>query len=168
MTSSAGPAPDPRYAAWMGQALVLAEQAAREGDVPVGAVVVAPDGEVIGAGRNLREVEHDPTAHAEVVALRAAAERLGTWRLEDCTLVVTLEPCPMCAGALMLARIGTLVLGAWDPKLGATGSVWDIVRDRRATHRVEVIGGVREAECSEMLVEFFTTHRLSATREARP
>ena len=152
----------------MGQALVLAEQAAREGDVPVGAVVVAPDGEVIGTGRNLREVEHDPTAHAEVVALRAASQRLGTWRLEDCTLVVTLEPCPMCAGALMLARIGTLVLGAWDPKLGATGSVWDIVRDRRATHRVEVIGGVREAECSEMLVEFFTTHRLSATREARP
>lgn len=152
----------------MGQALVLAEQAAREGDVPVGAVVVAPDGEVIGTGRNLREVEHDPTAHAEVVALRAAAQHLGTWRLEDCTLVVTLEPCPMCAGALMLARIATLVLGAWDPKLGATGSVWDVVRDRRATHRVEVIGGVREAECSEMLVQFFATHRLSATREAGP
>ena len=152
----------------MGQALVLAEEAAGEGDVPVGAVVVDPDGQVIGTGRNLREVEHDPTAHAEVVALRAAAERLGTWRLEGCTLVVTLEPCPMCAGALMLARIATLVLGAWDPKLGATGSVWDIVRDRRATHRVEVIGGVREAECSEMLVEFFTTHRLSPMREAGP
>jgi tRNA(adenine34) deaminase len=152
----------------MADALVLAEEAASEGDVPVGAVVVDPDGQVIGTGRNLREVEHDPTAHAEVVALRAAAQRLGTWRLEGCTLVVTLEPCPMCAGALMLARIATLVLGAWDPKLGATGSVWDIVRDRRATHRVEVIGGVREAECSEMLVEFFTTHRLSPMREAGP
>lgn len=152
----------------MGHALVLAEVAAGEGDVPVGAVVVDPDGQVIGTGRNLREVEHDPTAHAEVVALRAAAQRLGTWRLEGCTLVVTLEPCPMCAGALMLARIATLVLGAWDPKLGATGSVWDIVRDRRATHRVEVIGGVREAECSEMLVEFFATHRLSPMREAGP
>lgn len=152
----------------MADALVLAEEAAGEGDVPVGAVVVDPDGQVIGTGRNLREVEHDPTAHAEVVALRAAAQRLGTWRLEGCTLVVTLEPCPMCAGALMLARIATLVLGAWDPKLGATGSVWDIVRDRRATHRVEVIGGVREAECSEMLVEFFTTHRLSPMREAGP
>jgi tRNA(adenine34) deaminase len=152
----------------MADALVLAEEAASEGDVPVGAVVVDPDGQVIGTGRNLREVEHDPTAHAEVVALRAATQRLGTWRLEGCTLVVTLEPCPMCAGALMLARIATLVLGAWDPKLGATGSVWDIVRDRRATHRVEVIGGVREAECSEMLVEFFTTHRLSPMREAGP
>lgn len=152
----------------MGQALILAEVAAGEGDVPVGAVVVDPDGQVIGRGRNLREVEHDPTAHAEVVALRAAAQRLGSWRLEGCTLVVTLEPCPMCAGALMLARIATVVLGAWDPKLGATGSVWDIVRDRRATHRVEVIGGVREAECSEMLVEFFVTHRRSPMREAGP
>lgn len=168
MTSLTGPAPDARYAAWMGQALVLAEAAAGDGDVPVGAVVVDPDGLVVGAGRNLREVQQDPTAHAEIVALRAAAESLGTWRLEGCTLVVTLEPCPMCAGALMLARIATLVLGAWDPKLGATGSVWDIVRDRRATHRVEVVSGVREAECSQMLVEFFAGQRLSPMREAGP
>jgi tRNA(adenine34) deaminase len=150
----------------MGRALELAVVAARDGDVPVGAVVVSPSGVVIGQGRNLREATQDPTAHAEIVALRAAAASLRTWRLEDCTLVVTLEPCPMCAGALMLARIATVVLGAWDPKLGATGSVWDIARDRRATHRVEVVGGVREAECSRVLLDFFATHRVSTTREA--
>jgi tRNA(adenine34) deaminase len=143
----------------MGRALELAAGAAGSGDVPVGAVVVSPAGEVIGEGCNLREVEGDPTAHAEIVALRAAARHTGEWRLEDCTLVVTLEPCPMCAGALVLSRITTLVLGAWDPKLGACGSVWDIVRDRRATHRVEVIGGVREAECSQVLLDFFAAHR---------
>lgn len=143
----------------MGRALELATGAAGSGDVPVGAVVVSPAGEVIGEGCNLREVEGDPTAHAEVVALRAAARHTGEWRLEDCTLVVTLEPCPMCAGALLLSRISTLVLGAWDPKMGACGSVWDIVRDRRATHRVEVIGGVREAECSQVLLDFFAAHR---------
>ncbi len=159
MTSSRGPAVDPRYAVWMDQALALAADAADDGDVPVGAVVVSADGEVVGVGRNLREVEHDPTAHAEVVALRDAARRLGSWRLDGCTLVVTLEPCPMCAGALMLARISRLVLGAWDPKLGATGSVWDLVRDRRATHRVEVVGGVRESECSQVLLSFFEGHR---------
>jgi tRNA(adenine34) deaminase len=150
----------------MGRALELAVVAARDGDVPVGAVVVSPSGVVIGQGRNLREATQDPTAHAEIVALRAAAASLRTWRLEDCTLVVTLEPCPMCAGALMLARIATVVLGAWDPKLGATGSVWDIARDRRATHRVEVVGGVREAECSRVLLDFFATHRVPTTREA--
>jgi tRNA(adenine34) deaminase len=150
----------------MGQALDLAAAAARDGDVPVGAVVVSPSGVVIGQGRNLREATQDPTAHAEIVALRAAAASMRTWRLEDCTLVVTLEPCPMCAGALMLARVATVVLGAWDPKLGATGSVWDIVRDRRATHRVEVVGGVREAECSQVLLDFFATHRVPTTREA--
>jgi tRNA(adenine34) deaminase len=143
----------------MGRALELATGAAGSGDVPVGAVVVSPAGEVIGEGANLREVEGDPTAHAEVVALRAAARHAGEWRLEDCTLVVTLEPCPMCAGALLLSRVSTLVLGAWDPKMGACGSVWDIVRDRRATHRVEVIGGVREAECSQVLLDFFAAHR---------
>lgn len=150
----------------MGRALDLAASAARDGDVPVGAIVVSPAGEVIGEGRNLREVEGDPTAHAEVVALRAAARALGQWRLEDCTLVVTLEPCPMCAGALMLSRISRLVLGAWDPKLGATGSVWDLVRDRRATHRVEVIGGVREAECSQVLLAFFEHHRATGAMPA--
>jgi len=143
----------------MGHALDLATAAAGDGDVPVGAVVVSPGGEVIGEGRNLREVEGDPTAHAEIVALREAARRTGEWRLEGCTLVVTLEPCPMCAGALVLSRVSTLVMGAWDPKMGACGSVWDIVRDRRATHRVEVISGVREAECSQVLLDFFAGHR---------
>jgi tRNA(adenine34) deaminase len=143
----------------MGHALDLATAAAGDGDVPVGAVVVSPAGEVIGEGRNLREVEGDPTAHAEIVALREAARRTGEWRLEGCTLVVTLEPCPMCAGALVLSRVSTLVMGAWDPKMGACGSVWDIVRDRRATHRVEVISGVREAECSQVLLDFFAGHR---------
>ncbi|HEX7462135.1 MAG TPA: nucleoside deaminase [Dermatophilaceae bacterium] len=144
----------------MGQALDLASGALDSGDVPVGALVLSPDGEVLGVGRNLREAQGDPTAHAEVVAIRAAASALGSWRLHDCTLVVTLEPCVMCAGALMLARISRLVLGAWDPKAGACGSVWDIVRDRRATHRVEVIGGVREQECSQILLDFFAGHRL--------
>ncbi|WP_404380070.1 tRNA adenosine(34) deaminase TadA [Knoellia locipacati] len=143
----------------MRRALELASQAARDGDVPVGAVVLDPGGEVIGEGRNLREVEGDPTAHAEIVALREAAQHTGSWRLEDCTLVVTLEPCPMCAGAAMLARISRIVLGAWDPKLGATGSVWDVVRDRRATHRIEVVGGVLEAEASQVLLDFFGERR---------
>ena len=151
---------DPTYAAWMGEALAVATGALASGDVPVGAVVVSPSGEVIGRGCNLREAQGDPTAHAEVVAMREAAAKLGTWRLEECTLVVTLEPCAMCAGALMLARVARLVLGAWDPKAGACGSVWDLVRDRRATHRVEVVGGVREAECSQLLLDFFAGHRL--------
>ena len=144
----------------MGQALDLASGALASGDVPVGALVVSSGGEVLGTGRNRREAIGDPTAHAEVVAIRAAASALGGWRLQDCTLVVTLEPCVMCAGALMLARIRRLVIGAWDPKAGACGSVWDLVRDRRATHRVEVIGGVREQECSQILVDFFAGHRL--------
>lgn len=143
----------------MRRALDLAELASRAGDVPVGALVLGPDGAVVGEGWNLREVEGDPTAHAEVVALRAAARTLGSWRLDDCTLVVTLEPCPMCAGAAMLARISRIVLGAWDPKLGATGSVWDVVRDRRATHRIEVVGGVLEAESSRLLLDFFRARR---------
>ena len=160
MIATPGPAVDQQYAVWMGQALDLASQALASGDVPVGAVVFSPGGEVLGVGCNMREASGDPTAHAEVVAIRAAASGLGSWRLQDCTLVVTLEPCVMCAGALMLARIGRLVLGAWDPKAGACGSVWDLVRDRRATHRVEVIGGVREQECSQILLDFFAGHRL--------
>jgi tRNA(adenine34) deaminase len=143
----------------MRHALTLAERAADAGDVPVGALVVDASGVVVGEGWNLREVDHDPTAHAEVVALRAAAERLGSWRLEGCTLVVTMEPCPMCAGASMLARVERIVLGAWDPKLGACGSVWDVVRDRRSTHRAEVVGGVLEEECGEVVRRFFATHR---------
>jgi len=143
----------------MAHALTLAERAADAGDVPVGALVVDASGVVVGEGWNLREVDQDPTAHAEVVALRAAAGRLGSWRLEGCTLVVTMEPCPMCAGASMLARVERIVLGAWDPKLGACGSVWDVVRDRRSTHRPEVVGGVLEQECGEVVRRFFATHR---------
>ena len=143
----------------MRRALALAQRAADAGDVPVGALVVAGDGEVLGEGWNRREAEGDPTAHAEIVAVRAAAQRLGTWRLEGCTLVVTMEPCPMCAGAVVLSRVERVVLGAWDPKLGACGSVWDVVRDRRATHRAEVVGGVLEAECGELVRRFFDAHR---------
>ena len=157
---SASPAASRLYAGWMGQALEVAAGALAAGDVPVGALVLSPGGEVLGTGHNRREADGDPTAHAEVVALRAAATARGGWRLQDCTLVVTLEPCVMCAGALMLARIGRLVLGAWDPKAGACGSVWDVVRDRRATHRVEVIGGIREQECAQILLDFFAGHRL--------
>lgn len=143
----------------MGLALDEARRATLTGDVPVGAVVVGPDGTVLGRGRNAREADDDPTAHAEVRALRAAAAALGRWRLDDCTLVVTLEPCLMCAGATVLARVPRLVLGAWDPKAGACGSQWDVVRDRRLTHRVEVVGGVREEECGQLLRAFFETHR---------
>lgn len=128
--------------------------------MPVGAVVVDASGLVLGRGRNVREeAGHDPTGHAEIVAIRQAASVLGTWRLDGCTLAVTMEPCPMCAGALMLARVERVVFGAWDPKLGACGSVWDLLRDRRATHRVEVVGGIREPECASLLREFFAPQR---------
>lgn len=143
----------------MRRALALAERAAAAGDVPVGAVVLGPDGSVLGEGFNVREADGDPTGHAEVVALRAAARTLGSWRLEGCTLVVTMEPCPMCAGALVLARVARVVLGAWDPKLGACGSVWDVPRDRRVTHRAEVVGGVLEEECGALVRGFFDGHR---------
>jgi tRNA(adenine34) deaminase len=143
----------------MGQALAVASEALLSGDVPVGALVVGPDGAVLGVGHNVREAVGDPTAHAEVVAIRAAAAQVGSWRLEGCTLVVTLEPCAMCAGAVVLARVSRVVLGAWDPKAGACGSVWDLVRDRRATHRAEVVGGVREQECSRLLLDFFAGQR---------
>jgi tRNA(adenine34) deaminase len=128
-------------------------------DVPVGAVVFGPDGRELGSGRNERERLGDPTAHAEILALRAAAATVGEWRLTGATLVVTLEPCTMCAGALVLARISTLVFGAWEPKTGAVGSLWDVVRDRRLNHRPEVYGGVLEAECAQMLRAFFDTYR---------
>ncbi|KQX61691.1 CMP deaminase [Angustibacter sp. Root456] len=143
----------------MGLALEQARVAVGSGDVPVGAVVVDAAGEVIGTGINRREADGDPTAHAEVLALRAAARARGEWRLDGCTLVVTLEPCLMCAGALVLARVSRLVLGAWDPKAGATGSVWDVVRDRHVNHRVEVVGGVRERECAQVLLDFFAERR---------
>jgi tRNA(adenine34) deaminase len=151
---------DPAHEAWMDLALDRAREAPASGDVPVGAVVVDPSGRVVGSGRNRREADGDPTAHAEVLALREAARTSGSWRLDGHTLVVTLEPCPMCAGAVVLARVERVVLGAWDPKAGAAGSVWDIVRDRRVNHRVEVVGGVREAECSALLLDFFAGHRL--------
>jgi tRNA(adenine34) deaminase len=128
-------------------------------DVPVGAVVVGPDGRELAAAANGREATGDPTAHAEVVALRAAAAVLGTWRLTGCTLVVTLEPCTMCAGALVLARVQRLVFGAWEPKTGAVGSLWDVVRDRRLNHRPEVHSGVLEAECAALVKRFFDGHR---------
>ena len=146
--------------AWaMGLALDEARGAELTADVPVGAVVVGPGGEVVGRGRNVREAHADPTGHAEMLALRSAAETLGRWRLDDCTLVVTLEPCLMCAGATVLARIPRLVLGAWDPKAGACGSQWDVVRDRRLNHRVEVVGGVRADECGLLLQRFFEAQR---------
>lgn len=151
--------PIPDDAMLIDLALEEARAALATGDVPVGAVVAGPDGRVLGIGRNAREATGDPTAHAEVLALRAAAATVGEWRLDGCTLAVTLEPCTMCAGAAVLARVERIVLGAWDPKAGATGSLWDVVRDRRLNHRVEVVGGVREAECSVLLQEFFARHR---------
>jgi len=133
---------------WMGEALAEARASLATGDVPVGAVLVDPAGAIIGRGRN-----------AELLALRSAAAALGSWRLTGCTLVVTLEPCAMCAGGLVLARVSRLVLGAWDPKAGAAGSMRDIVRDRRLNHQVEVIGGVRAEESAALLHSFFTPHR---------
>ncbi len=140
-------------------ALAQARSAAASGDVPIGAVVVGSDGAVLGVGRNVREAEHDPTGHAEVVALRAAAAARGEWRLEGCTLVVTLEPCTMCAGAAVLSRVERVVFGAWDPKAGAVGSLWDVVRDRRLNHRPEVVSGVLAAESTALLDDFFAAHR---------
>jgi tRNA(adenine34) deaminase len=128
------------------------------GDVPVGAVVFGPDGAELAVGRNERELAGDPTAHAEVVALRRAAAATGSWRLDGCTLVVTLEPCTMCAGALVLARVAALVFGAWEPKTGAVGSLWDVVRDRRLPHRPVVYAGVLEAECAALVRGFFRGH----------
>ena len=139
---------------WMQAALKLAKQAGEEGEVPVGAVVVK-DGKIVGRGKNGPVLGNDPTAHAEIIALRSAAEKIGSWRLEDCTLIVTLEPCAMCAGAIAQSRINTLVFGAWDEKAGAVGSVWDVLRDPRAIHKMEVVGGVLEADCAELLTNFF-------------
>lgn len=150
---------DPADLAAMERALALAAAAGTAGDVPVGAVVTDAAGTVIGEGRNLREVTHDPTAHAEVVALREAATAIGSWNLDGCTLVVTLEPCVMCAGALLQSRISRLVFGAWDEKAGAAGSVYDVVRDRRLPYRAEVIAGVRQAEASALLRDFFDERR---------
>lgn len=149
----------PADLAAMERALALAVAAGEAGDVPVGAVVTDALGAVIGEGHNLREVTHDPTAHAEVVALRRAAESRGSWNLEGCTLVVTLEPCVMCAGAVLQSRVSRLVFGAWDEKAGAAGSVYDVVRDRRLPYRAEVVAGLREEEASALLRAFFDERR---------
>ncbi len=147
-----------RYDSWMRRALEVARTeppGSAADDVPVGAVVFDPAGREVATGRNARERDADPTAHAEVVALRAASREAGTWRLTGHTLVVTLEPCTMCAGALVLARISTLVFGAWEPKTGAVGSLWDVVRDRRLNHRPDVYAGVLEDECAALMRDFF-------------
>ena len=143
----------------MQAALSLAKVAADKGDVPVGAIVVNEAGEILGTGQNLREQNNDPTAHAEIVALRNASEKFGSWRLDDLTIVVTLEPCAMCAGAILQSRIKRLVFAAWDEKAGAVGSVMDVIRDPRALSKVEVITGIMEKECSEVLKEFFNSKR---------
>ena len=144
----------------MRSALEQARAALATGDVPIGAVVLDEEGRVLGTGRNVREADADPTGHAEVVALRAAARARGEWRLEGCTLVVTLEPCTMCAGAAVLSRVARVVFGAYDAKAGAVGSLWDVVRDRRLTHRPEVRGGVLADECAAPLEAFFANQRL--------
>lgn len=141
------------------EALAEARAALRTGDVPIGAVVLDGDGAVVGRGRNAREATSDPTAHAEVLALRDAASTVGSWRLDRCTLVVTLEPCAMCAGALVLARVDRLIFGAFDPKAGAVGSLWDLVRDRRLNHRPDVVSGVLADECGQLIRDFFATRR---------
>ena len=140
-------------------ALDLAAKASQQGDVPVGAIVMNSLGKVVGRGFNTREVDNDPMNHAEVVALREAAIANGSWRLDDHTLVVTLEPCTMCAGAAVQSRISRIVFGAFDDKAGAVGSLWDVVRDRRLPHRPEVVSGVLADECSAILSEFFKNHR---------
>ncbi len=147
------------YESAMRAALEEAEAAALWGDVPVGAVVLDADGEIMSWGANEREKREDPTAHAEVLALRAAAAARGSWRLTGATLVVTLEPCTMCAGAAVLSRVDRIVYGAVDPKAGAAGSLWDVVRDRRLNHRPEVIGGILAVECAAVLAAFFAEHR---------
>jgi len=140
-------------------ALHEAARATAHADVPVGAVVIDQDGAVLGRGHNERELSRDPTAHAEMLAIRSAAVRHGQWRLTGCTLVVTLEPCAMCAGAIVLSRLERVVFGAFDPKAGAVGSLWDIVRDRRLNHRPEVLAGVLQDECSALLSDWFTQRR---------
>lgn len=157
--------PPEHAAAWMRLALEQARLAGDHNDVPIGAVVTDGTGQVIGVGRNVRELDGDPTGHAEILALRDAAATLAArgdgdgWRLEGCTLTVTLEPCAMCAGAIVLARVPRVVFGAWDPKAGAAGSVFDVLREPRLNHWVQVYSGVLESECSGLLRAFFAAHR---------
>ncbi|MFP7762221.1 tRNA adenosine(34) deaminase TadA [Marisediminicola sp. LYQ134] len=147
------------YDEWMRAALADARLAVETGDVPVSALVYAADGTILGRGRNEKELRRDPTAHAEILALREAAAATGDWQLPGTTLVVTLEPCVMCAGAILAARVPRVVFGAWDDKAGAAGSVYDVLRDRRLHHRAEVVAGVLEAECGTVLREFFAARR---------
>jgi len=147
------------YQLIMQAALSLAKVAGDNGDVPVGAIVVNEAGEILGTGQNLREKNNDPSAHAEIVAMRQAAEKIGSWRLDDLTMVVTLEPCAMCAGAISQSRFKRLVFGTWDEKAGAVGSVWDLIRDGRSLNKVEVVSGVMEQECGEVLKSFFSSKR---------
>jgi tRNA(adenine34) deaminase len=143
----------------MQQAISLAKAAADNGDVPVGALVVNEAGEVLGTGHNLRQVNNDPTAHAEIVAMRMAASKLNNWRMDDLTIIVTLEPCAMCAGAISQSRFKRVVFGAWDEKAGALGSVWDVIRDPRSLNKVEVVTGVLEKDCALLLSDFFEKKR---------
>ena len=143
----------------MQQAIALAKDAAAHDDVPVGALVVNELGEILGSGHNLREESNDPSAHAEIVAMRNAASKISNWRMDDLTMIVTLEPCAMCAGAISQSRFKRLVFGAWDEKAGAVGSVWDVIRDQRSLNKVEVVSGVLEKECSALLTNFFEGKR---------
>ena len=143
----------------MDRALAIAEKALATGDVPVGAIIIDKDGSLISSGANEREANNDPTAHAEIVAIRSAAKALNNSRLDGCTLIVTLEPCAMCAGAIAQSRISHLIFGAWDEKAGAVGSVWDVIRDPRALYKLDVTTGIREAECAKLLKEFFEGQR---------
>ena len=143
----------------MQQAIALAKDAAAHDDVPVGALVVNEQGEILGSGHNLREESSDPTAHAEIVAMRSAASKMSNCRMDDLTMIVTLEPCAMCAGAISQSRFKRLVFGAWDERAGAVGSVWDVIRDQRSLNKVEVVSSVLEKECSALLTNFFEGKR---------
>lgn len=143
----------------MQQAISLAQEVKSSGDVPVGALIVNEAGEILSSGKNEREKDNDPTAHAEIVAIRKASEKISSWRLDDLTLVVTLEPCVMCAGAILQSRLKRLVFGAFDQKAGAVGSSLDVIRDVRALSKVEVVSGVLEDECAKLLTDFFATKR---------
>lgn len=147
------------HAHYMRMAIERAREAGAAGDIPIGAVVVDSRGEVIASGFNSREVDSDPTAHAEILALRSAGKLLNSWRLTDCTIYVTLEPCPMCAGAITMSRISRLVFGAWNDEYGASGSRWDLVRDQRLNHQVEVIPAIMESECASLVQEFLAEKR---------
>ena len=147
------------YQSLMQQAIAITQEVKSSGDVPVGALIVNEAGEILSTGKNEREKDNDPTAHAEIVAIRGAGEKLGSWRLDDLTLIVTLEPCVMCAGAILQSRIKRLVFGAFDQKAGAVGSSLDVIRDARALSKVEVVSGILEKECAKLLTDFFTTKR---------